>query len=59
MTCLGALSQTLVVYSLQKVSGKSGWKVNETKFFGSFQRENFREQRNISKGSPVFSGRNL
>lgn len=37
----------VVVYHLQKVSGKSGQKVNGTGLFGSFQRENFRERRNI------------
>ena len=28
------------VYHLGKVSGKSGWKVNGTRLFGSFQRKN-------------------
>ena len=40
------------VYRLQKVSGKSGLKINTTFWFISA--ENFREQRNIWKGSPVF-----
>ena len=41
------------------VSGKSGWKVNGTCLFWVVPGENFREQRNICKGSPVFSGRNI
>ena len=30
---------TVVVYHLQNVSGKSGWKVNGTRHLGSFQRK--------------------
>ena len=37
-----------VLYHLQKVSGKSGWKVNGIRLFGLL-----RGQRNILKGSPV------
>ena len=29
--------ETLVVYHLQQLSGNSGWKVNGTRLFGSFQ----------------------
>ena len=36
------------------VSGKSGWKVNGTCLFWVVPAENFREQRNIWKGSPIF-----
>ena len=31
--------KTMVVYHLQTVSGKYGWKVNGTRLFGSFQRK--------------------
>ena len=39
-------NETGLVYHLQKGSEKSGWKENETRLFGSFQRMIFREQRN-------------
>ena len=42
-------NETGLVYHLQKGSGKSGWKENVTRLFGSFQRMIFREQRNIEK----------
>ena len=29
----------VIVHHLQNLSGKSGWKVNETRLFGSFQRK--------------------
>ena len=31
------LTKISVVYHLQKISGQSGWKVNRTRIFGSFQ----------------------
>lgn len=48
------ISELLVVYHLQKVSGKTVWKVNGTELFVSFSVENSRELRKIWKGSPVF-----
>ena len=48
-----ATEATEVVYHLQQFSGKTGWTVNGTTFW-VFPTENFREQRNIWKGSPVF-----
>ena len=40
-------NETGLVYHLQKGSGKSGWKENGTRLFGSLQWINFREQQNI------------
>ena len=31
--------ETVVAHHLQNVSGKSGWKVNGARFFGTFQRK--------------------
>ena len=43
----------MVVYHLQKVSRKSGWKENGTRIIG-VPAENFREQRKIWKGVVLF-----
>ena len=45
---------SVVVCHLQNVSGKSGWKVNETNLFGVFPAETFKEQRNTRKSRTVF-----
>ena len=45
---------SVAVCHLQNVSGKSGWKVNETHLFGVFPAETFREQRNTRKSRTVF-----
>ena len=45
--------KAMVVYHLQKVSGESGWKLMAHDVLGR-SHKNFREQRNIWKGSPVF-----
>ena len=45
---------SVVVFHLQNVSGKSGWKVNDTHLFGVVPAETFREQRNTRKSRTVF-----
>ena len=43
-----------VVYHLEKISGNFGWFVNGTPLYGFVPPENFRERRDVWKGSPVF-----
>lgn len=45
--CKYLLNVAMVVYHLQKVSGKSGWKENGTQLFWVVPVENFWEQKNI------------
>ena len=52
-----SISYWLFTIYLQQLSGNSGWKVNGTRPFGSFQWKISREQRNVWKGSPVFPNR--
>ena len=49
----------MVLYYLQKLIGKSDWKVNGTILFESFQWEISRSKGMSETGSHVFSGRNL
>lgn len=48
---------SVVVYHLLKVSRDSGWKVNRTHLFGSFQLKICGSNKTCEK--PVFSGRNI
>ena len=48
-----------MVYHLQKDSKKSGWKVNGTSLFGSFQWKVSESGGTPEEGSPLFSGRNV
>ena len=50
-------AEVLVVYHLQNFLAKSAWKVIRRRWF--VPAEKSREQRNISKDSPVFSERNF
>ena len=49
----------MVLYYLQKLTGKSDWKVNGTILFESFQWEISGSKGMSETGSHVFSGRNL
>ena len=49
----------MVLYYLQKVTGKSDWKVNGTILFESFQWEISGSKGMSEKGSHVLAGRNL
>ena len=55
VTCFLMGKQVIkVVYHLQKVSGKSGWKGNGARLFGSLQRKTSESNGTSEKVSPVF-----